>query len=169
MTVSKLTKDLQHTMGLNGFAVDENLDIGISAAVFHASMKKRWLLLPWSLQYYVLESDMEPVPDLKYARDLFQAALDHTSTSFRSARWIRWTIPITVLVIISSNGFTEELKLRVRNKKHFQVGHVGCVFLVDTQNTTVHRLQKVGISGSVPLILANRFTLGLLEQAGCFS
>ncbi len=168
MVQSRLTDDLRHVMELRGFSVDQNLDLGIATAAFHANMTKRWWLLPYSLQYYAFQPDMAPCADLECMRELLQAASLHTNTSIaRVPRWFRWTVPITIALLFSSNGFAEELTLHVHNKKQrCKVGDVGCVILVDTGSAQVHRLHKAGLNGWLPLSYASRYTLDLLKQAG---
>jgi len=167
----ELGKELFAKMQSEDFSCEENISLGPLLVNFYGSKRVRYGLLPYYLHYYVFQLPSESRPSLQYVLGLHALARGFTD-NFKSmrSRWYRFTVPITVTLIISQNGYDESTILKVGSRKQrYQMGDCNNIVLVDTLKMRLYKLDKFGFIGSFPLKRVIKYTCSLLEEVGLTS
>jgi hypothetical protein len=166
MKISDISNSLRAKLKLEGFSCEESLNLGAVQTIFYAGKKVRWYIFwPNFIHYYVIEIS-KPNADFRNILGLHSSALAYTNKVKNPIpRWLRWCIPITVTVIISENGFSEDALYGIQNKKpRLQLGGVNSIILVDVSKSRTYNLKRFGLIGVLPLKRINEYTVNLLSE-----
>ena len=169
MTGDTLAQGLLPSLQSAGLSCVERFRLGLMEAALYGCKKVRWcLLLPYRLHCYLFLAPAGVQPDAPHVLGLNSLARGFTDRfKNRRSRYFRWTVPITITLIFSEKGFSEDAVAEVSTRKQrYQMGDVNVVILLDGSKMSVHRLARFGFIGSLPLKRVHKLVCALLSHVG---